>query len=306
MNELTIWKNGKILPQSEGHLSIYDSALMFGDMAFEMTRTYNKRTFKLWEHLERLFVSLKILEIDIPYSFDDIYGAYENLTIHNRKCFKKDDEIRGLINVSRGLLPIYSSMGKLEPNIIIANFPLRMIIKGMSKYYKGGVHAIVPSQRCISQEFLDPKIKSRSRQHYQMANLEVARSDKNAWALLLDPNGFVSEGTGSNFFLIKKKKFQLLTPKPINCLRGISRQYVMDLAKKIGMTVIETDITQYDLAEATEAFFTNTPFGIMPISKINNQWLGSVGNKTRKLMKAWMEDVKCHFVDQTLEWDKND
>ena len=74
-----IWKNGEIVPESEAHLSIWDSALMFGDMTFEMMRTFNKSTFRLWEHLERLFISCKILEIDVPYSFDELYNAHENL-----------------------------------------------------------------------------------------------------------------------------------------------------------------------------------------------------------------------------------
>ena len=117
-----------------------------------------------------------------------------------------------MINVSRGLLPIYERMGKLEPNVIMATFPLRYITKGMSKYYKQGVHAIVPSQRAIPESFLDPKIKSRSRQHYQIANLEVKRQDTEAWALLLDPDGYITEGTGSNFFLIKSNKHELFTP----------------------------------------------------------------------------------------------
>ena len=107
MLDRIVWHNGKMIPESEAKLSIYDSALMWGDMAFEMCRTFNKKTFKLWEHIERLLASLKMLEIDIRYGFDELYNAHDNLILHNKGCFTEDDEVRTLINVSRGTLPIY-------------------------------------------------------------------------------------------------------------------------------------------------------------------------------------------------------
>ncbi len=253
-----------MIPESEAKLSIYDSALMWGDMAFEMMRTFNKKTFKLWEHIERLLASLKMLEIDIHYGFDELYNAHDNLILHNKRCFTKDDEVRTLINVSRGTLPIYQPLvGGGEPNVFIACFPLRNVIGGMSKYYKHGVNAVIPSQRAIPQELLDPRVKSRSRQHYKMASLEIERNDPEDWALLLDPDGFVAEGTGANFFMFKKNKFELYTPEGRNILRGISRDYVMNLARKLGIEVIEKNLTLYDLYEAREAFFTCTPFSII-------------------------------------------
>ncbi len=307
MPAFMIWKNGKILPQSEATFSIYDSACMWGDTVFEMQRTFNRQTFQLWEHIERLFKSLKILEIEIPYSFDELFDAHENLALHNKKDFTEDDEVRSLINVSRGLLPIYESMGKLEPNVIIANFPLRYVIKGMANYYNSGVHAIVPSQRAIPESLLDPKIKSRSRQHYMLANLEVKRQDMEAWALLLDPDGYITEGTGSNFFFMKSNKHELFTPEPRNCLRGISRDYVIKLARRLKMEVIEKNLTVYDLYEAQEAFFTCTPFSILPCTKINGKSIGDgrVGRKTKYLIDKWSESVDCDFVKQALSWEVN-
>lgn len=300
-----IWKNGEIVSPSEAYFSIYDSASMYGDVCFEMERTFNKQTFRLWEHLERLFTSLKILEIEIPYTFDELFDAHENLIIHNRKSFKEDDEIRSLINVSRGLLPMYESMGTPGPNVIIANFPLRTVVKGMAKYYKQGVHAVVPSQRAIPEYLLDPKIKSRSRQHYKMAELEIKRQDKDAWALLLNPNGLITEGTGSNYFLIKKNKSQIFTPKPIDCLRGISRAYVMELARDLKLKVIEKDLIVYDAMQATEMFFTNTPFCIMPITRFNHRIVGDgrVGRITNKLIRRWSEKVDCDFVSKAENWE---
>jgi len=307
MPERIVWWNGKFIPESEARISIYDSALMFGDMAFEMMRTFNKQTFKLEEHIMRLYRSLKVLEIDIPYSFDDLMYVHDNLILHNRYCWKEDDEVRTLINVSRGILPIYQDMLQDEgkPNVIVACFPLREIVKGMSKYYKTGIRAIVPSQRAIPENLLDPKLKTRSRQHYMMANLEVKRQDPEAWALLLDPDGFVSEGTGSNFFIVSNNNFELYTPKGKNCLRGISREFVMKLAKKLGMEVFEKDITLYDVYQAREAFFTCTPYSIIPCTSINGKLIGEgkIGKRTKYLINKWSEEVKVDYVAQMENWD---
>lgn len=304
MSERYIWKNGEILPESEARFSIWDSALMMGDMCFEMMRTFNKRTFRLEEHIMRLMTGLKILEIDMPYSWSELRHHHENLILHNK--WEKDDEVRTLINVSRGLLPIYEPMGKLGSQVMIACFPMKYVLKNMSWVYKTGVHAIVPSQRAIPQELLDPRIKSRSRQHLQMANLEVQRQDKKSWALLLDSNGYVAEGTGSNFFIVSNNRFELYTPKGTNILRGISRDYVMKLGRQLGMEVIEKDITLYDVYTAREAFFTCTPFSIVPCTMINGKPIdeGRVGKRTKYLMKKWEQEVGCNWREQAEVWDK--
>jgi len=304
MSNRTVWHNGKFIPESEAKLSIYDSALMFGDVCFEMLRTFNRKTFRLEEHIMRLMTGLKMLEIDIPYSWSELRYHHENLILHNK--WEDGDEIRTLINVSRGLLPIYEPMGKLEPNIMMACFPMKYVLKNMSWVYKTGVQAIVPSQRAIPQELLDPRIKSRSRQHLQMANLEIKRQDDKAWALLLDTDGNVAEGTGSNFFIVSNNRFELYTPKGRNILRGISRDYVMKLGRQLGMEVIEKDITLYDVMTAREAFFTCTPFSIVPCTSINGKPIdeGRVGKRTKYLMKKWGQEVGVDFVKQAEAWDK--
>ena len=140
-----------------------------------------------------------------------------------------------------------------------------------------------------------------------VANLEVKRQDSEAWALLLDPDGFVAEGTGSNFFMMKRNKHELYTPEPRNCLKGISRDYVIKMARKLGMDVIQKNLTEYDLTEATEAFFTCTPFSIMPCTKINGRPVdqGLVGRKTQYLQHKWSEDVGVDFVEQAQKWEVN-
>ena len=149
-------------------------------------------------------------------------------------------------------------------------------------------------------------MKNRSRLHYRLAELEVKRADSSAWALLLDNQGFIAEGTGSNFFIVQGSR--LITPEPRNCLRGISRNYVLGLARELGIDYRERNLEPYDCANADEAFFTGTPFCIIPVSRFN--WVtlgrGSTGEVTRALTQAWIDRVGCDFVRQSQLWDQHE
>jgi branched-chain amino acid aminotransferase len=152
---------------------------------------------------------------------------------------------------------------------------------------------------------LEPKIKNRSRMHYLMANLEVALvDDPTAWALLLDADGFIAEGTGANIFIVKNGK--LLTPEPRNILRGTRRKCTMELAGQLGIEVRECNLNTYDAINADEAFFTSTGFTVMPCVKVNGCQLGDgkTGPITKKIIGAWNELVGLDFIAQAKEWVK--
>lgn len=299
------WHNDILIPEKDAKLSIYDSALMFGDLAFEMTRTFNKETFKLHEHFERLRMSCEYLEIEVPWKWDYLEYAYEDLIKTNQDEWENGDEVRGLINVSRGILPMYvnAGMGKEGVNIIMSCFPLRHVLHDKSWVYNKGVEVVIPRQQALPEYLLDAKIKSRSRQHYKMADLQAVKINPDAWALLFDIDGFIAEGTGSNFFMVKDG--DLFTPKGNNCLRGISRAFVMELCMMRGINCYERDITFYDVINADEAFFTNTPFCIVPIRTIDGHDIGEcVGKQTEYLMNTWSKRVGCDFVSQARLWNK--
>lgn len=305
--ERVVWWNGKLIPESEAKISIYDSALMFGDVVFEMTRSFNKKQFKLRDHLERLLASIKFLEIPIIMNIDEIEKHCYEVIKANDPLFCEDDEHRLMINVTRGLLSIYQGVvgGHIGPNIIIADFPLRWTVKGMGKLYDEGIDAVIPPQRTIPASLLEPKVKNRNRIHYLMANIQVSKyKGENAWALLLDPDGFIAEGSGDNFFIVKDGK--LLTPEPRNILRGISRRYIMEeLCLQLGLECYERNLELYDVITADEAFFTATPFCIMPVTKINGLKIRDekMGKITKKLLDKWSNNVGVDIVQQIKKWD---
>lgn len=298
-----VYWNGNFMPESEAKVSIYDSALMFGDTVFEMTRSFNKQQFKLKEHLERLYRSLKYISLDIKLSILEFEEAcYKTIEI-NDPYFKPDDEHRLMINVTRGLLSAYHSVDVAQgPNIIIADFPLRWTVKGMGRLYDEGINAVIPSQRTISAHLIDPKVKNRSRLHYLLANIEVANySGNNNWALLLDTDNFIAEGTGSNFFIIKNKT--IITPEPRNILRGISRDYIFDIANNY--KIKEQNISYYDLLEADEAFMTATPFCMLPVVSVNSKPIGTgkPGLVFNELLEQWSKSVNVNIKQQIQTWD---
>jgi branched-chain amino acid aminotransferase len=214
-----------------------------------------------------------------------------------------------LIDVTRGTLGLYEHVidSHIGPNIVIADFPLRWTVVGMGKLYDVGINAVIPNQRAIPASLLEAKIKNRSRMHYMMANIEVSGYEgNNNWALLLDTDGFLAEGTGANIFLIKDDK--LFTPEPRNILCGVTRAYIIEeLAPSLGIQVVEKNLEIYDLYNADEAFFTSTPFCMLPIISTNGISIGNgqVGKIFYRLISKWSKNLGVDIIGQIKEWNKN-
>ena len=303
-----VYMNGSYIPETKANISIYDSALMFGDMVFEMTRSFNKKQFKLREHLERLYASIKYLRIPTNMTMDEMEKICYEVIEKNDPLFEEDDEHRLMINVSRGPLSIYAQVfgGKLEPTVVIADFPLRWAVTGMGRLYDVGINAVIPSQRAIPAQLLEPKLKNRSRLHYMMANIDVSHwPGDNNWALLLDPDGFVAEGSGDNFFIVKDGV--VITPEPRNILRGISRAYIFELSEQLNLKCVEKNIEPYDVMMADEAFMTATPFCMIPVTQINGLNIGEakLGPITLCLLDQWSKNVDLDIVAQIKKWNKS-
>ena len=306
--ERKVYFNGKFVPESEAKVSIYDSSLMFGDMVFEMTRSFNKKHFKLKEHIDRLFLGLKILRINIDKTKKELEEICEETAKINEESFEKDDEHRLMIDVSRGILGIYEDVVGVSSgtNLIVADFPLKWTVKGMGQLFDKGINMVITPQRVIPSHLMEPKIKNRSRLFYLNANIEASLyKGENNWALMLDTDGFIAEGSGDNFFIVKNN--QIISPEGRNMLRGISRSYVMnELSKKLGLQVIEKNIEPYDVYDADEAFITGTPFCMLPVTSLNHIKIGEgkVGKIYTSLLDEWSKKNKIDIKKQIQDWDK--
>lgn len=299
-----VYFNGEFVSESEARISIFDSALMFGDMVFEMSRTFNGVPFRLREHLERLFVGLQVLEIDCGMTLEEMAAASMATIDANRDCIPEGLDIQIMHNVSRGPLGIYQSVFPegLRPTVTINCWPLITHLTPMAELYETGVHAVIPVQRSVPSRLIDPKIKNRSRVYYQLASLQARKVDPQAWALLTDDDGFITEGAGANFFIVKGGG--LITPEPRNILRGVTRQALMELAAEVQLPCREGNLEPYDVLTAEEAFFTSTTYSIIPVTRFNGHTLGDgkVGPVTRRLFQEWSSMVGVDIVAQAREY----
>ena len=299
-----VYLSGQYVPEAEARVSIFDSALMFGDMAFEMTRTFRGRLFKLRAHLERLYASLALLEIDCGLSLAQMERLTQEALDRNRETEPADVDWQVMHNVSRGPLSLYRTVFPegLRPTVSISCWPLITHMAGFARYYEAGIPLCIPSQQAMPAHLLDPKAKTRSRLHYMMANLQAKRVGADAWAVLLDPDGYLAEGTGTNVFLVRDG--QLLTPEPRNILLGVSRATVLELAQELHISCRETNLGRYEAMTADEMFITATSFCMCHACSFEGRRIGdgTPGPIVRRLQNAWIERVGVDFVAQAHDY----
>ena len=154
----------------------------------------------------------------------------------------------------------------------------------------------------MPSRYIDPKAKNRSRIFYKIAELQAAQMEAGAQALLTDEHGFITEGTGNNFFMVRDG--QVITPKGHNVLRGVSRGACMELASKLDISLCEADIEPYDVRQADEAWFTSTTICMVPITRFNFQAVGDgqVGPVYSRLLAAWSENVGVDIAGQARQY----
>lgn len=321
MLERQSYVSGEWIPESKASVHIYDSQFMFGDGVFEMARTFKHKFFLLDEHIERLFRSMKFLEIPITKTKEEVKNLCLEAFERNKIFFEKDydgfpEECRIMINVSRGPLAIYKEVFELqkgekwnEPNWIINVWELSKTSKTLSHFFDDGINLIIPSQRQIPSRLLENKVKNRSRMHYQMANLQVKDYGKDAIPLLLDEDGFIAESSGANFLMVKDGK--IISPELRNLLRGSTMSYVLDvLAPQLDIKVEYKNFEPYDVINCDEAMLTGTFYNILPCNRLNNKFindkikLNPLGDITKKLYEQWSKNVGIDVVEQMKSWSK--
>lgn len=304
MSQRTVYLNGWFVPESEARISIFDSALMYGDMAFEMTRTYAGRPFRLREHLERLYASLRLLEIDCCLPLAEMERLTHETLARNLPTEPESMDWQIMHDVSRGPLALYRTAFSepLQPTVSINCWPLVTHMGSFAANYAKGVDLVIPAQHAIPAHLLDAKAKTRSRLHYQMALLEAGRMGAGRWPLLVDPDGFLAEGPGWNVFLVKGG--ELLSPEPRNILLGVSRATTLELARELGIPIRETNLGRYDALMADEIFCSATSFALVHAATFEGQTIGDGGPGPifRQLLAAWKNLVGLDFVAQAQDY----
>lgn len=282
---MKIYIDGQYYDENNAKISVFDHGLLYGDGIFEGIRAYNGRVFKLKEHIDRLFCSAKAILLSIPMAHAEICKAVVDTCRENNL---REGYIRLLVTRGAGGLGLNPNKCKNPSVIIIADkiqlYPV--------EFYQNGLAIItVPTTRNLHSA-LNPAIKSLNYLNNILAKIE-ANNGGCEEAIMLNSEGYVSECTGDNIFIIKGD--QMLTP-PLSAgaLYGITREVVIGLARESGLTVSEPNLTRYDIFNAEECFLTGTGAELVPVVKVDGRIIGDgkPGPRTKALVENYHKLVQ--------------
>ena len=283
--DLAIYIDGKFYSRSEAKISVFDHGLLYGDGVFEGIRSYEGVVFRLEEHLDRLYRSAHAIMLEIPLSREEMSKAVLE-TLKKNKL--KDAYIR--LVVTRGVGDLGLDPRKCSnPTVLIIIVPM-VILHSKEKREKG----ITTMITWVKRDPIDAtthEVKSLNYLNSILAKIETNEAGIDE-AILLDRTGFVSEGAAENIFIVRGGKI-ITPPTSTGALRGITRDAVLQLAEKLGYTVIEKNITPNELLIADEAFLTGTAAEITPIAEVNKRKIGKgeTGPITKKLIQEFSKMV---------------
>lgn len=301
MNARVVYLNGRFVPESDAKVSLFDSSLTYGDMAYEVTRTIHGQPFRLGEHLDRLRETLSALRVDVGLS----RAEWERITLEtlarNRPTEAEDVDWQIMHSVSRGPVAAYRrafAPEEMRPTIIVHCYPLLDRLGRAALAYDTGLDLVIPQQRSLPADLLPAVLKTRCRLHFLLANLQAEAITPGATAVLLDTSGCLTEGTTGNVFLVRDRR--LFTPTGRDILLGVTRRVVLDLARKLGVEAVEADLVRADALAADELFMTSTSIGILHGRSIEGQVIGDgrIGPVTLRLRQALFAEVGLDFADQ--------
>jgi len=283
---MKVYINGKFYEKSEAKISVFDHGLLYGDGVFEGIRSYNRLVFKLREHIDRLFESAHTLMLEIPLSKEQMIKAVLQTLKANSL---KDAYIRLIVTRGEGDLG-------LDPRKCNGNATIIIITDKIALYperiYKEGLKLIsVPTIRNLP-EALNPQIKSLNYLNNILAKIEAVNCGYDE-AIMLDSLGYVAECTGDNIFIVKNAHLYT-PPQCMGTLRGITRDTVLEIAKKSKISVHEHVLTRHELYISDECFLTGTAAEIVPVVKVDGRTIGTgkPGKITAGLLKKFRELTK--------------
>ena len=302
-NARVAWFNGKIVAEGQVLLPYRDRGWKYGDGAFDMTRTFNGAIFRLQEHIDRFYRSLRYVRIDPGLSPREMVMATEDVVARNEHLRASHGDWWVGQRISRGVDAVGDEgWEQTGPNLVIDVTPLPLAQRAAQ--YRDGAEVMTTTIRRTSPSALSPRAKMNNYLNMIVAGQPITARHPNVWPLLLDENGNVAEGSGSNVFIVQDGA--LRTPKARYVLPGVSRQMTMDLAAKLGIACEEADIDMFDAAVADEMFLTATSSCILPVRCFNGALVGpgawaGAGPVTKRLIAAYSAEVGCDFVQQYLD-----
>jgi branched-chain amino acid aminotransferase len=299
MDEGTVYLNGEFVPESQAKVSVFDRGFNGGEGVYDVTRTFGHKPFKLKEHIQRLYRSLKYTRIDCGLSPEQMELLSLEVLERNRHFLDREDDFAIWQVISRGVFqPSISLEPTRKPTVAIYCLPVAF--DSFARHYIEGCIMVTPSIRRTPSYSLEAKAKITNKMNHVVAWHEAILVSPRAVPLMLDSEGNIAETHMGNFFFVAGGK--LYTPTDKNVLGGITRTTLFDLAGDLGIPVVEGNFTPYDVYSADEAFTASTSPTIGPVKSLNGLSIGQrvPGPVTISLIKAWNEMVGIDIVGQAL------
>ena len=285
----TIWMNGELVPWDQAKVHVLTHTLHYGNGVFEGTRAYKTdkglAIFRLRDHTRRLLNSAKITMIRCPYTLEELEAAQIGLLRENR--FESNVYIRPIIYLGYGVMGLYHVNAPVEVAVAAWEWGSYLGDEGLEK----GIRVKISSFARNSVKSTMGKAKAVANYlNSQMAKFEALEAGYEE-ALLLDEEGFVAEGSGECFFIVRDGK--IITPPHDNSLESITQATVIELAEKLGYSVEFRRVTRDEVYIADEAFFTGTAAEVTPVREVDGRLVGEGkrGPVTEHLQKEYFDVV---------------
>lgn len=280
-----IYLDGQWLDKDSARISVFDHGLLYGDGVFEGMRVYGGRTFRLREHVARLYDSAQAITVQVPMSQEEMIAVTEDGV---RRSGLQDGYLRHVI--TRGVGDLGLDPRKCPRATVIIIFDVIAIWP--AERYDQGLTLVTAGTPINHREALSPRVKSLNYLNHILAKIEATNAGADD-AIMLDAGGHIAEATGMNLFVWKKDV--LYTPAAHSgLLKGVTRDVIIEIAQEAGYRVVETLLNRYDLYTAEEAFLTGTAAEVAPIRLVDGRLIGGgkAGPVTRDLRARFQKLVR--------------
>lgn len=281
--DLKVWLDGELVPVEEARISVFDHGLLYGDGCFEGIRIYGGKIFKEDEHVKRLFESAKAIRLQIPMTPQQV-----------REAMHEAMQANGIAGDGYIRLVVTRGVGSLGLSIYHTACPSVFVIADKialypPEVYQRGLHCIISSLARNHPNTTSPRVKSLNYLNNIMAKAEAKEAGADE-AIMMTTDGFVSECTGDNIFVIRNGEV-FTPPTEMGILEGITRNLAMELAGRRGIHVHEKVLIRHDLHIADECFATGTAAEIIPITRIDGRPVadGKPGPITKQLLQDFID-----------------
>ncbi|REJ69605.1 MAG: hypothetical protein DWQ31_03805 [Planctomycetota bacterium] len=289
--------DGDFVAQEAALLPVWDNGFVLGTTLVEQLRSFGGQIGHLEQHLTRLYRSLELVGIQPPLAGEELADLARELVSRNWSLVDPADDLGLSIFITPGDSPSMTDGDVGRPRFCLHTFPLAFCL--WADKYETGQKLVVTQTQHIPNECWPAEIKCRSRMNYFLADREARGRVPGARALLLDPDGFVTEASTANVVLYREGE-GLVVPPTGHVLPGVSVRTLFEIADELGIATHEQALRPADLLTVDEMLLSSTPFGIVPVSEVDGQAIGATcpGPMFRRLLERFSQRVGLDIAAQ--------